>query len=206
MQTAHLVGIGACEQDFLTLRQRQNITFVLQKNHRLLSGLQRSLGKLVRAELLIALSTCIGLLKKAQTILGTQDTAHSIVNTRHLYLALIHKFLQQDAELHAIGIHRHVDTCIDSDADGIFLVLGHMFAREEVVDISPVCHEEAVPLKILLQPLGEILITGMYGHAIDRSRVHHHRQRSCKGCSLEGLKILLTDHLRRQVGRRTVLT
>ena len=45
----------------------------------------------------------------------------------------------------------------------------------------------------------------MEGHTVDRGGVHHHRQRASEGSGLEGLEILLADHLRREIGRRTVL-
>ena len=45
----------------------------------------------------------------------------------------------------------------------------------------------------------------MNGYAVHRTRVHHHRQCSCKGCSLERLEVFLTNHLRREISRRTVL-
>ena len=46
----------------------------------------------------------------------------------------------------------------------------------------------------------------MNGHAVDGCRVDHHGQRTGKGSGLEGLEILLAQHLRRQVRRGTVLT
>ena len=46
----------------------------------------------------------------------------------------------------------------------------------------------------------------MQGYAIDRGRIYHHRQRTGKGCSLEGLEIFLADHQRREIGRCTILT
>ena len=46
----------------------------------------------------------------------------------------------------------------------------------------------------------------MQGHAIDAAGVDHHGQRTGKGSLTEGLEILLTQHLGRQVGRCAVLT
>ena len=166
MQTAHLISVGTSEKNLLSLCQRQN-ALILQQHFALLSSLQRLLCKFIASELLIALTACIGFLKESQTIFGTEDATHGIVDTRHLHLALVHQFLQQNAELHTIGIHRHVDTGIDSDTDGIFLILGHLFAREEVVDIGPVCHKESIPLQVFLQPLGQIFVAGMKRNTID---------------------------------------
>ena len=140
MQAAHLVGIGTSEQNLLTFGQRQNAALVLQQNLRLFSCLQRFLGKLIATELLVALSAGVGLVEQVQAVFHAQDAAHSIVDALHAHLAFLHQFLQQDAELHAIGIHRHVDTGIDGNADGVFLVFCHMFAREEVIDVGPVGH------------------------------------------------------------------
>ena len=159
----------------------------------------------IRAELLIALATGVGLVEKVQTILQSEDATHGIVDARHRHLSFLHEFLQQDAEVHAIGIHRHINTCIHSHAHGVFLVLGHMFALEEVVDVCPVGDEHAIPLQVFLQPLRQVFIAGMYGLAIDAGGVHHHRQRSGKGSGLEGLEVFLTQHLRRHISRRAVL-
>ena len=178
MQAAHLVGIGTGEQNLLTFGQRQDAALVLQQNLRLFSGLQRFLGKLIATELLVALSTGVGLVKQVQAVFHAQDAAHGIVDALHAHLALFNKFLQQDAELHTVGIHRHVDTGIDGNADGVFLVFCHMFAREKVIDVGPVGHQHAVPLQVFLQPLGEIFVAGMHGHAVDGSRVDHHGQRT----------------------------
>ena len=167
MQTTHLVGVRTSQQNLLTLCQRQNIALVLQQHLALLSSLQRSGCKLSTTKLLKALSTCVWLLEEAQTILGTQDTANSIINTTHLHLTLLYQLLQQDTELNAIGIHRHIDTSIDSNADGIFLILSYMLTREQIVDISPVGNQESIPLQVFLQPLGQILVAGMNRHAVD---------------------------------------
>ena len=104
MQTAHLVSVRTSEENLLTLSKRQN-TIVLQQYLRLFSSLQRSLGKLVAAELLEALTTCVRFLKESETILRTENTTNGVVDTIHRYLTLVHQFLQQNAELHAVGIH-----------------------------------------------------------------------------------------------------
>ena len=160
----------------------------------------------IRAELLIALATGVGLVEEVQTILQSEDATHGIVDARHRHLSFLHEFLQQDAEVHAVGIHRHINTCIHSHAHGVFLVLGHMLALEEVVDVCPVGDEHAIPLQVFLQPLRQVFVAGMHGLAIDRARVHHHGQRTSKGSGLEGLEVFLAQHLRRHISRRTVLT
>ena len=160
---------------------------------------------LIRTELLIAFATGVGLVEEVQTILQSEDATHGIVDARHRHLTLLHEFLQQDAEVHAVGIHRHINTCIHSHAHGVFLVLGHMFALKEVVDVCPVGDEHAIPLQVFLQPLRQVFVAGVHGLAVDRARVHHHRQRTGKGCGLERLEVFLAQHLRRYIGRRTVL-
>ena len=147
--------------------QREDIVRVLQQHHRLLSSLKRLGSKLLTTELLISLTTRIGLLKETKTVFHAEDAAHGIVDTCHRDLPFLNKFLQQDTELHAIRIHRHVDTGIDGDADGVFLVLGHMLTGIEVVDISPVGHQHTIPLQVLLQPFRQIFIAGMNRYAID---------------------------------------
>ncbi len=46
----------------------------------------------------------------------------------------------------------------------------------------------------------------MQWHTVHRRRVHHHRQRAGEGGLLEGLEILLANHQRTEIGRRTVFT
>ena len=61
-------------------------------------------------------------------------------------------------------------------------------------------------MQVFLQPFGQIFITGVNGYTVDGTRVDHHSQCTCEGCGLEGLEIFLTEHQRRKVGRRTILT
>ena len=204
MQTAHLVGIGAGEQNLLSFGQRQDVVLILQQHLRLLGGQQGLLGKLIRTELLVAFSASIRLVEQIQAILHAQDAAHGIVDALHADLALLHQFFKQDTELHAIGIHRHVDTGIDSNANGVFLVFCHMLARVQIINIGPVGHEHAVPLQVFLQPFRQVLVAGMYRHAVDGSRIDHHGQRAGQGSSLERFEVFLAQHLGRNVGRCAV--
>ena len=160
---------------------------------------------LVGTELLVALAAGVRFVEEVQAQLQSQYAAHSIVDALHLHLAFLHEFLQQYAEVHAVGIHRHVDTCIHGHAHGVLLVLGHVLSLEEVVDVGPVGHKHAVPLQVFLQPLRQVFVAGVHGLAVDGARVHHHRQRSGQRSSLEGLEVLLAQHLRRHVSRRAVL-
>ena len=168
MQTTHLVGVWTSKQDLLTLNERQD-TIVLQQDLTLFCCLKSLCSKLITSELLKALATGIRLCKEVKTIFYSEDTANGIINTAHGHLTLVNQFLQQHAELHAVWVHRHVDTGVDSDTDGIFLILSHLLTGIEVVDISPVGNEHSVPSQILLQPLCEILIAGMNGNSVDRS-------------------------------------
>ena len=145
------------------------------------------------------------MVEEVKTVFHSQDAAHGIVDALHAHFALFDELFQQDAEVDAIGVHRHVDTSIDGDADGIFLVFGHMLAREQVVDVCPVGDDHSVPAQVFLQPLREILITGVYGHSVDTGRVDHDGERSCLDGCLEGLEILLAKHLRRHIGGCAVL-
>ena len=81
-----------------------------------------------------------------------------------------------------------------------------MFTGIQIIDISPVGNEETIPLKVLLQPFGKILIAGMNRHTVDAGRVNHHRECTGKGSRLEGFEVFLTNHLRREISRRAVLT
>ena len=120
--------------------------FILEEDDRFFGGVEGGSSELVAAELLVPLATRIRFVEKSETVFGTEDSTYGIVDTLHLHFAFLHQFLQQDAEVDALGVHRHIDSGIDGEADGVFLVLGNNFAGEEVVDVGPVCHEESVPL------------------------------------------------------------
>ena len=81
-----------------------------------------------------------------------------------------------------------------------------MLTREEIVNVGPVGDEESIPLQVFLEPLRQVFVAGMHRHTIDRGGIDHHRQCTCERSSLEGLEILLTQHLRRDIGRCTILT
>ena len=125
------------------------------------------LGKCGRSELWIVGSRSIRIVEQTETVLQTEDSAHGIVDTRHWHLAFLNQFLKQHAEVHAVWIHAHIDTCIDGNADSVFLVLCHLLALEKVVDICPVGHNHAIPVEVFLEPLGEVFGTGMNRHSID---------------------------------------
>ena len=115
-------------------------------------------------------------LKQTQTILHTEYTSHGIINTAHRYLALFNQLLQQGAEVPAVGVHRHVNTGVDSQFDSLFLILGNVVATIEIVDIGPVGHHHTIPVQVVLQPLGEVFIVSMQGESVVHGRVNHHRE------------------------------
>ena len=160
----------------------------------------------LRAEFLVAFAAGVRLVKQVQTVLQSQDAAYGIVDARHADFTLSDQLLQQDAEVHAVGVHRHVNAGVDGQSDGVLLVLGHVFAAEKVVDVGPVGHNHTVPLQVLLEPFRQVLVTGVNGHSVDAARVDHDGQRARLDSGLEGLEVLLAEHLWRDVGRRTVLT
>ena len=111
---------------------------------------------------------------------------------------------QENAKVDAIGVHRHVDAGIDGQPYGVLLVLGHFLAGIQIVDVSPVSDNHAVPLQVLFQPLGQVFVAGMHGNAVDTARVNHDGECSGHDGSTERLEVFLTQQLWRQVGWRTV--
>ena len=205
IEAAHLVGIRSGQQDTDALLEREDAAFVLEQDLAFLSRMEGLLGKLVTSELLITFATGVGVIEETETILHAKHAASGIIDARHGHLAFLNQFLQQYAELHAVGVHAHIDTGVDGDADGILLVLGNPFALIEVVDVGPVGHDHTVPLQVFLQPLGEVLVACVYGHAVDRSGIDHNGEGARLDGILEGLEILLTQHGRGEVGRSAVL-
>ena len=139
-----------CEKLFAMMTEQKVQMAVIVDEY---GGTEGLVGKLLRTEFLISFAAGVGLVEQSQTVFHAQDAAHGIVNSLHRHLALVHQFLQQDAEVDTVGVHTHVDTCVDSNADGVFLVFGHMFTGVEVVNVGPVGHQHAVPLQVFLQPL-----------------------------------------------------
>ncbi len=168
--------------------------------------MQRLLSRSLTAKVGIVLTAGVGLVEETETVFYAQDAAHGVVDALLRDLTFLDELLEQRAEVNIVGIHAHVDTGVDSQTDSVLLVFGHMLTRIEVADISPVGHNHAVPVEVFLQPLRQILVAGMHRHAVDGSRIDHHRQGAGLDGVLERLEVFLAQHQRRDVGRRTVLT
>ena len=145
-----------------------------------------------------------GSFEKAQTQLQTHYSAHGIVDASLRHLTFLHKLFEQGAKFGIVGCHRHIDTGIDGNSNGIFVVYSHFVAIMQIVYISPVGDYHAIPTQLLFEPNGEHLIIGVEGHAIHYSRIHHNRKRSGTNGHLEWLKIFFpqvggADRCRRAV-------
>ena len=79
----------------------------------------------------------------------------------------MYQFFQKDAEVDAVGVHRHIDTGINGNANSVFLVFGNMLALEKIVDVGPVSDEHAIPVQVFFQPFSQVFIAGMYRYAVD---------------------------------------
>ena len=90
VQATHLIGIRAGQQNTFSLRQRKQIGFVLQKNHRFFRTLRSSLGKFFASKFQIILIISIGLVEQTKTILQTKYTTGSVIDTCHRHLTFIH--------------------------------------------------------------------------------------------------------------------
>ena len=100
-------------------------------------------------------------------------TPGGVINAAYGYFAFVYKFFQQCTEIPFIRFHGHVDTCVDGDFDGFFLVGCHFFAAPEVVDVSPVRDKYSIPVQFFFQPLGQDFVIGVYGQSVDRTRICH---------------------------------
>ena len=196
VQTAHLVGVGTRNEQFLSFGKGQDVAFVLQQHHAFYGSVECQLRKLLATELRIVLESLGRMLVESQSLLHAKNTADSIVDTAHGYLAFLHQLFQQDAGIHAVRFHNHIDTCINGYAQSVFLVLSHSFAGIEIVDVGPVGNEHSVPSRLLFQPYGQQLMVGMNGHSVDGSRVDHDGSCPLTDSCKERSEVLLT-----QVGR-----
>ncbi len=167
IETTHSVAIGTSDKDLLALSYWEHAIIVLKQHDALLSALESSLSKCFATEIRIIGPLGVGLVKEAKTHLHAHHARSSVIDAIHAYLALIYEFFQEVAEISAIGIHGHVDSGIDSLADGIFLVGSHFLAFPQIVDVGPVGDDHAVPAQINLEPLGEKLGIGMHRGAVD---------------------------------------
>ena len=121
----------------------------------------------LRSKLLIALASGVWFVKQSDAVFQSEDATHGIVDTLLAHLALVDELFQQYAKLHAVWVHRHIDTGIDSNADRIFLVFCHSFAGKEIVDVSPVGDNHSVPVQIFLKPLSKVFVAGVHGYTVD---------------------------------------
>ena len=145
----------------------EDVTLVFEQDQRAYRGLEGLLVKFLRAELRIVLLYGVGGVEEPEAVFEAQRAGGGVVDAAHGHLALVDKFLEQGAEIGLIGFHGHIDSGVDGYTDGVFLVGGHMLALVEVVDVSPVGDDEAIPLEVILEPLGQVFPRGMHGCAVD---------------------------------------
>ena len=193
VEAAHRVGIRTGKQDFCALGKRQDVAFVLQQHFRFFGSLKSSGSKLLRTELIVFLDVPVRMVEQTQAILQAQYTGYGIIDAAHRYLAFLNQFLQVVAEAHFVRHHRHVDTGIDGNLDGLLLGCCNVVARTQVIDVRPVGHDHAVPVQVFLQPFGQQFTVGMERHAVVYARVYHHRQGSGSYSSQERSKMLFAQ-------------
>ncbi|CDB95686.1 unknown [Bacteroides sp. CAG:443] len=146
------------------------------------------------------------MVEQTQAILQAQYAGYGIIDAAHRYLAFLNQFLQVVAEAHFVRHHRHVDTGIDGNLDGLLLGCCNVVARTQVIDVRPVGHDHAVPVQVFLQPFGQQFTVGMERHAVVYARVYHHRQGSGSYSSQERSKVLFAQIRTGNRRRCTVLT
>ena len=223
---AERVGVGAADKQLGAFPERQYLLLVLKKHHALFCHARRLLSKAVASEVgihrrqglwsllaLLRLSLFWGSIRdvpsraihQTDANLQSEDASNGVVDARHRHSALVHELDEQVAEVRGIGVHRHVDTRIDGERNGVFLCGGNVIAAPDVVDVRPVRHNHAVPVKAFLQPLCEQAVIRMEGHAVVVGRVDHQAERSCLATHAEGLEILLHHVAIGDARRRAVL-
>ena len=99
---------------------------VLEQYHRLLCCLECYFYMLCRAELRVVGQGGVGLVEESHAPFHTEDATHGIIDALHTDFPLVDQLDEQVAELQTIGVHRHIDTCIDGNTDGVFLVYSHL--------------------------------------------------------------------------------
>ena len=143
--------------------------------------------------------------EKTQTQLQTHYSAHGIVDASLRHLTFLHKLFEQSAKFGIVGSHRHVDTGIYGNSDGIFVVYSHFVAIMQIVYISPVGDYQAIPIQLLFEPNGEQFMIGMDGYAIHYSRINHNRKRPGTNGHLEWLEVFFAKVDVADIARRAVL-
>ena len=127
----------------------------------------------------VAFDVPIRVVEQPHAELEAQHAAHSVVDSAHRHLALLNKLLEIGAEREFVRHHRHVDAGVDGNLYSVLFVGCDMVAGAQVVDVSPVGNNHAVPVEVLFEPTGEQFAIGMERHAVVHARVHH--QRECAG-------------------------
>src|SRR5690554_2794954 len=138
--------------------------------------------------------------EQAKTVLQAQYATNGIVDATHRYFAFFYQLFEQDAVVPVVGLHSHVDAGIDGHFDGLFFVGRHLLAGIEVVDVGPVGNNHTVPAEVFLEPLGQQLVAGVHGHAVDRARIDHDGEGAGFNGLQEGGKVLFTQVLRADDG------
>ena len=144
VKAAHAVGVGACQKYLCALFEGQGAV-VLEQYHALLGCVQGNISMPGTCKLRVCLGICIRCAEQSQTEFHAQDAAYGIIDAAHGYRTLLNEFLQDIAELQAVGVHGHVNAGVDGHLDGFFLILGNLVAVVKVVYIGPVGKDHSVP-------------------------------------------------------------
>src|SRR5690554_8039702 len=142
--------------------------------------------------------------EQTKTVFEAQHATNGVVDATHRYFAFFYQLFEQDAVVPVVGLHSHVDAGIDGHFDGLFFVGRHLLAGIEVVDVGPVGNNHTVPAEVFLEPLGQQLVAGVHGHAVDRSRVDHDGEGAGFNGLQKGRKVLFTQVLLADDGRGPV--
>ena len=75
----------------------------------------------------------------------------------------------------------------------------------EIVDVSPIRHDQAVPIEFFFDPAGQQFLVGMGRDAVDRGGVDHGGQGTCLETLLEWTEIFLPQIIKSDIRRGAVL-
>ena len=198
------IGIGAGDKDLFVFGERQNAV-VLQQDlalHGHVIGLMGIGGRCKHGIFMLP----GGILKQAQAHFQAQDTADGVVQAGLGNLPFLHQFDDGGAAFGIVGVHDHVDTGVDAQGHGLFLVGGHMVPHIEVVNVGPVGHQQAVPVELFFHPAAEQDGVGVGGDAVDGGRIHHGGEGAGAEAFQERGEVFLPQVVFGDIGRRTVLS
>ena len=99
--------------------------------------------------------------------------------------------------------HRHVDARIDRERDRLLVRVGDLVDRDQLPDVLPVGHDDALEAELVAQQLGQQVVGRMHRLAVDRARVGHDRLAARVDPADEGRQVLVPQLA---LGERGVLT